>query len=183
MVSRFYLAISDAFTEAECDAAIALAGEARLAPAPVYGDGGGQIDTAVRNASTVLIGRDEAPWLFARLDDLLAQGGAAFGLPVGPISEQIQILRYDEGGHFALWHTDGGADAAEERLVSMSVELSALADHAGGALEIVPDLVGRPRVLERGGAHLFPSRALHRVTPVSRGTRWALVAWTGASEG
>jgi PKHD-type hydroxylase len=182
-VSRFYLAIPDAFTEVECDAVIALAGEARLAPAPVYGDAGGRIDTAVRDAGSVLIERDEAPWLFARLDALLARGGEEFGLPVGPITEQIQILRYGEGGHFGLWHTDGGADASERRLVSMSVELSALAEHEGGALELVPDLVGRPRVLERGGAHLFPSRALHRVTPVARGERWALVAWTGAPEG
>ena len=182
-MSRFYLAIPDAFTEVECDAAIALAAEARLAPAPVYGDAGGRIDTAVRDAGSALIARDEAPWLFARLDALLARGGEEFGLPVGPITEQIQILRYGEGGHFALWHTDGGVDAAGQRLVSMSVELSPLADHEGGALEIVPDLVGCPRVLELGGAHLFPSRVLHRVTPVSRGTRWALVAWTGGPEG
>jgi PKHD-type hydroxylase len=34
-------------------------------------------------------------------------------------------------------------------------------------------------LLPRGGARLFPSRAIHRVTPVTRGVRHALVAWTG----
>ena len=64
----------------------------------------------------------------------------------------------------------------------MSVELSERADYDGGELEIVPDLVGRARTLPRGSAQLFPSRALHHVTPVERGRRWALVAWTGLEE-
>jgi PKHD-type hydroxylase len=46
-------------------------------------------------------------------------------------------------------------------------------------LEIAPGTIGLPRTLPRGGARLFPSRAIHRVTPVTRGERWALVAWTG----
>ena len=91
----------------------------------------------------------------------------------------MQILRYDPGCHFQRWHTDGGLDRIEKRLISVSVELSDAADYEGGTLEIVPDLVGRPRSVPRGGATFFPSRALHRVTPVTRGTRRALVAWTG----
>lgn len=177
-MTGLYLAIADALSRAECDAAVALA-DGRLTPAPVYGGDGPMVNLMVRDVATVLIERAEAPWLFERLDALFAQGAAAFALPVGPISEPIQILRYDEGGHFQVWHSDAGGDRIEQRRISMSVELSALGDHEGGALEVVPELVGRPRELARGGAHLFPSRALHRVAPVTRGTRWSLVAWTG----
>ena len=177
-MAGLYLAIDDALSDAECDAAIALA-TGRLAPAPVYGGDGPMVNPLMRDVASVLIERGEAGWLFERLDDLFARGAAAFELPVGPIAEPIQILRYDEGGHFQMWHSDAGDDRVEQRRISMSVELSALADHEGGALEVVPELVGRPRALARGGAHLFPSRALHRVGPVTRGTRWALVAWTG----
>lgn len=177
-MTGLYLAVPAALSEAECDAAIALA-DGRLAPAPIYGGDGAIVNPAVRDVASALIERAEAPWLFARLDGLFAEGAAAFDLPVGPISEPIQILRYDSGGHFQMWHSDAGGDRVEQRRISMSVELSALAAHEGGALEVVPDLVGRPRELERGGAHLFPSRALHRVGPVTKGTRWALVAWTG----
>jgi len=176
-VTKSYLAVPAAFDAAECDAIIALAGA--MEAAPVYGGGERQIDPAVRNVRSRLIARAEAGWLFERLDALLALGGAEFGLPVGPIAEQIQLLRYDEGGHFALWHTDGGTDADRQRLVSLSIELSEREDYEGGELETVPDLIGRTRTLPRGSAQLFPSRALHRVTPVTRGTRWALVAWTG----
>ncbi len=180
-MTRALLAVPDALTGAQCDAAIALAG-GRLRPGPLYGDAGEEIDSARRNVQSALVGRDAAGWLFDRLDALFQLGCAAFDLRVGPLTEPIQVLRYDTGGHFAMWHNDAGRDLGERRLLSLSVELSAAEDYHGGALEIVPDSIGARRTLPRGGACLFPSRALHRVTPVTRGTRWALVAWTGATE-
>ena len=180
-MSRTYLALPAAFDEAECDAIVALAADGPMEAGPLYGGDGRHVDKALRDVRSRLVGRAQAPWLFARLDSLFALGAEEFGLDVGPINEEIQVLRYDEGGHFAMWHTDAGTDA--QRRISMSVELSDRADYAGGELEIVPDLMGQARTLPRGSAQLFPSRALHRVTPVTGGTRWALVAWTGAPEG
>jgi PKHD-type hydroxylase len=176
-MSRTYLAVAAAFDDAECDAIVALGGAAPMEDGPLYGGDGRQVDKARRDVRSRLVARGEAPWLFARLDRLFARGAEQFGLEVGPVGEPIQVLRYDQGGHFAMWHTDAGVDA--QRLVSMSVELSERSDYQGGELEVAPDLVGRARILPRGSAQLFPSRALHRVTPVTRGTRWALVAWTG----
>ena len=179
-MSRTYLAVPGALTEDECDSAIALAEPGRTARGPVYGGGGAEIDPARRDVQSTLVARAEAEWLFGKLDSLFAAAAGEFGLAVGPIGEEIQILRYDEGGHFRMWHSDAGIDHVDKRRISMSVELSERADYDGGELEVVPDLVGRARILPRGSAQLFPSRALHRVTPVTRGTRWALVAWTGA---
>jgi PKHD-type hydroxylase len=179
-VSRTYLAVPGALSEAECDAAIALADAGRTARGPVYGGGGAEVDPSRRDVQSTLVARSEAEWLFETLDSLFQTAAREFGLPVGPLSEEIQILRYDEGGHFRMWHSDAGLDHVERRRISVSVELSGRRDYEGGELEVVPDLVGRARTLPRGGAQLFPSRALHRVTPVTRGTRWALVAWTGA---
>jgi PKHD-type hydroxylase len=171
----------DAFSVEECDRIVALGAAGRPHPAPVYGASGGQVDPAVRNVVTSYRARsEETAWLYDRLDALFAEAAGPLGLPVGPISEEVQILRYDPGSHFALWHTDAGADAHGERLISVSVELSDPEDHEGGVLEIVPDTIGRPRSLPRGGARFFPSRALHRLTPVTKGTRHALVIWTGA---
>ena len=52
----------------------------------------------------------------------------------------------------------------------MSVELSERGDYEGGELEIVPD-TGRPArgPCRAAAPSFFPSRALHRVTPVTRG--------------
>lgn len=167
-----------AFSAAECDAILALAASTAAAPGPVWTGEVYEVDRARRDVSSQLIARDAAQeWIFARLDGLIAEAAPAFGLAAAPISEPIQLLRYDPGSHFAQWHSDAGYDLGRGRLVSLSVELSEPADHEGGDLEIVPDTVGRRRTLPRGGALIFPSRALHRVTPVTRGQRWALVAW------
>lgn len=173
--------VPNAFSEAECDALIALGERSGLAPATVWTPAGDAVVATSRSAETSYhpLGVETA-WIYERLDRLFAEAGAALGLPVGPVAEPLQILRYGVGGHFQTWHSDAGYDRGQGRLVSVSVELSPLGDHDGGDLEIVPDTIGRARNLERGGARFFPSRALHRVTPVTRGVRWALVIWTGA---
>jgi Uncharacterized iron-regulated protein len=53
------------------------------------------------------------------------------------------------------------------------------AAYDGSDLEM--NATGRPEMLprERGKLILFPSYQLHRVTPVTRGKRSALVAWIG----
>ncbi len=177
---RFSLEMPNAFTAAECDAIVALGEDKAGEGAPVWTDLGYAVDAAARNAETVLRHREaETASLFARLDALFAAAGEELGIPVGPLTEPVQILRYDVGSHFRTWHTDCGLDRIETRRLSASVELSGPDEHEGGLLEIAPDRMGGPRTLPRGGAVFFPSRALHHVTPVTRGVRRALVAWTG----
>ena len=174
------LEIEDALTAAQCDSIIGLAQGGPMHPAPVYNAGDHVIDPRTRDVLLCLRGRDrETDWLYERIDVLFAAAAPAFDLRVAPMSDRIQILRYDAGGHFQTWHTDSGTDAQATRLLSISIELSDPADYGGGLLEIAPGRIGRPRSLGRGGACIFPSRALHRVSPVIRGIRWSLVNWTG----
>jgi PKHD-type hydroxylase len=175
-----YLEIADAFTASECDSIVALAPPSTMIPAPVYAAGDPLVDPRTRDVLLCLRRRDtETDWLYDRIDALFAAAAPAFEVEVAPMAERLQILRYEAGGHFQAWHSDAGIDRQETRLLSISVELSEPADHEGGLLEIPPDRMARPRSLKRGGACIFPSRALHRVSPVTRGTRWALVNWTG----
>ena len=170
-----------AFSAEECARIVALAEAAGLAPATVYGGAGTQVDANIRDVATSHhVRTTETAWLHDRLDALFAEAAAALGVSVAPMAEPLQILRYDEGGHFRTWHSDAGLDARDRRLLSVSVELSPREAHEGGDLEIVPSVLGR-RTLEQGGARFFLSRALHRVTPVTHGTRWALVNWTGGA--
>lgn len=169
-----------AFSEAECESLIALGERSGLVPATVWAGQGDEVDPATRSAWTSHHPRGPGTaWIYDRLDPLFAEAGHVLGIAVGPVAEPLQILRYDEGGHFRTWHSDAGYDAMDRRLVSVSIELSPLGSHEGGDLEIIPDTVGRARTLPRGGARFFPSRAIHRVTPVTRGVRHALVIWTG----
>ena len=179
-MALIYFDCPSAFTEAECESIILVAGSAQMEPGPVWRGAGYGVDPALRNVSTSYQPRDDATqWIYDRLDALFAKAAAELGMAVGPVSEDIQIMRYDTGCHFKTWHTDAGADKHSQRVISVSVELSDPDDYEGGVLEIVPDAIGRARSLARGGARFFPSRALHRVTPVTRGVRHALVIWTG----
>jgi PKHD-type hydroxylase len=182
-MSALHLDRPTAFTSAECEAIVALARSRTMEPATVYGSGGDEVAPTLRSAERCHLSRDQTPaWLFERLDTLFAQGASHFKLPVEPVFETIQVVRYGFGDHFQSWHSDAGTDRYYQRQISLSIELSDLADHEGGVLEIAPGTVGTARSLPRGGARLFPSRAIHRVTPVTRGERWALVAWTGLKE-
>jgi PKHD-type hydroxylase len=172
----------DAFTAAECDTIVALALGGGLEPATIYDGVADHVDPRQRQAERCYLSREVADgWIHARLDALFAEAAAHFGLAVDPLFEDVQFIRYGLGGHFQTWHSDAGVDRFEARRISISVELSAPDDYDGGVLEIAP-AVGRPRIVPRGGARLFPSRAIHRVTPVTRGVRHALVAWTGRKE-
>jgi PKHD-type hydroxylase len=174
-----FLDFSEAFTASECAAIIALATRETLEPATVWNGAANHIDARTRQAERCYWSRDsEIAWIHDRLDTLFTEAAARFETEVDPVFEDIQFIRYDVGAHFHTWHSDAGIDRYEERRISVSVELSDASDYEGGVLEIAPAM-GLPRTLPRGGARLFRSRMIHRVTPVTRGVRHALVAWTG----
>lgn len=70
-----------------------------------------------------------------------------------------------------------GSDFRLRSDLSMTVFLSDPADYDGGEL-VVEDLFGEQRVkLGAGDAVLYPASSLHRVEPVTRGTRLASFLW------
>jgi PKHD-type hydroxylase len=156
---------------------VALVGRHALEPATVWSGTHDHVDLRMWQAERCHLPRNACEWVYGRLDTLFAEVAARLDIAVDPLFEDIQLVRYGAGAHFQIWHSDAGADRQAERLISASVELSDAGDYEGGVLEIVPAL-GLPRTLPRGGARLFQSRLLHRVTPVTRGVRHALVAWT-----
>ncbi|HEU0072013.1 MAG TPA: 2OG-Fe(II) oxygenase [Alphaproteobacteria bacterium] len=83
----------------------------------------------------------------------------------------------NDQGHYD-WHTDKNGDGMPTRKLSITFQMSDPASYDGGDLEInaYGSIDKCPR--ERGKLILFPSYELHRVTPVTRGTRSALVAWS-----
>lgn len=174
-----YFDVPSAFTPAECDAIVALGARRPLEPATVWNGTHDHVDARVRTAERCLWRRDsDTAWIHDRLDALFAVAAARFETEVDPVFEDIQLIRYGVGAHFQTWHSDAGTDRYEARRISASVELSDASDYEGGVLEIAPAM-GLARTLPRGGGRLFASRMIHRVTPVTRGVRYALVAWTG----
>lgn len=171
--------VPDALTPAECDALIALVQDHPLKDAGLVG---GTKAHSIRRADIAwLDDLPEASWVMERMMRMVSQANhQAFGFDITDFGESPQVARYDatREGHFD-WHSDIGAgNWAAKRKLTIVIQLTAPNDYTGGALELQPDSNLRiaPRTL--GTAILFPSFVLHRVTPVTTGTRWSLTLWS-----
>ena len=141
--------------------------------------GVGATDSEVRRSQVVFFGAERKyQWLYERVWAAAQQCNRQFfGVDIAGVEPNIQLGRYDAADRgFYNWHTDFG-DFRPLRKISVSIQLSDPADYEGGDLELLFD--HQPHKLEkaRGSFIAFPSFMLHRVAPVTRGTRWSLVAW------
>jgi predicted 2-oxoglutarate/Fe(II)-dependent dioxygenase YbiX len=141
--------------------------------------GAGATNAAVRRSRVVFLGMEpKYRWLYERIwAAAQACNRSFFGVDITGVEANVQLARYDSSDNgFYDWHTDF-AGFRPLRKLSFSVQLSAPEDYEGGDLELWA--ANRPQVAvrERGALIAFPSFTLHRVAPVTRGTRWSLVAW------
>ena len=95
------------------------------------------------------------------------------------VHESMQFLLYSaEDQGFYDWHMDRGiSGTASLRKLSMTVQLTPSNAYDGGLLELRTgrDVQSMPKL--PGSTTIFPSYVLHRVTPVQRGEREAIVIW------
>lgn len=97
--------------------------------------------------------------------------------------EQVQIGRYDKGGHYD-WHTDEVTLPKNDlnttnkiRKISISIQLNDPNEYEGGNLEFkVRENVDSLK-MQQGDIIVFPSFVEHRVTPVTEGARYSAVTW------
>lgn len=88
----------------------------------------------------------------------------------------MKVIRYATGDHYT-WHSDLGGGDASDRKLSVTVQLSKPDSYRGGELELLagPSPTVTPKTL--GATVIFPSYTVHRVAPITHGTRLALVTW------
>ena len=171
--------IPEALTGPECEALIAL-----CAAAPMRDAGLVRGTTAHQIRRADLSWLDDIPqasWVMDSMMRLVAQANReSFGFDLTEFAESPQVARYgaEREGHFD-WHSDIGAGAlAQKRKLTVVVQLSLPGAYEGGVLEVWPDSTVRSAPRDRGAAVIFPSFELHRVTPVTAGTRWSLTLWS-----
>ncbi|CAE7221325.1 CPK2 [Symbiodinium microadriaticum] len=177
----FTVAVSAAFSEAECEELLRLAGPGE--EALVSGNQGpGYFKEEVRVAKMYTVNPDDArfQWVFKRLWQIATETNRLhWKLGRLKFMEPLNLVSYtaaedgDVNGHYD-WHADlmPGAES-EGRLLSLSVQLSRGSDYQGGALVVGTEESSRGL----GDAVTFPSYMAHCVLPVSKGVRHALVAW------
>lgn len=119
-------------------------------------------------------------WIFRRMSETIAfTNRQFFQFEVTGFGEGLQFTEYTAPGDHYGWHTDSGVNQ-QVRKLSATTLLSDPDDFDGGDFEI--SVTGNDDDLEtmergQGRTVVFPSWTPHRVAPVTRGTRYSLVAW------
>jgi PKHD-type hydroxylase len=119
----------------------------------------------------------ESQWIFERVFDVVSKLNRQYWQFEISGSERIQFSRYAEQEYYD-WHMDlGGRGPLSRRKVTVTVQLSEGADYDGGELEVNMGSIVRSASKQKGALIAFPSYALHRVLPITRGVRFSLAAW------
>ncbi|WP_341211107.1 Fe2+-dependent dioxygenase [uncultured Limimaricola sp.] len=105
------------------------------------------------------------------------QGNELFTLAARPRAMTPLILsRYRQGQTYGL-HVDDALMQGLRTDISFTLFLSDPESYDGGELVIEDGFEARAVKLPAGGLMLYPSTTLHRVAPVTRGERLAVVGW------
>lgn len=181
-MNRSQFAVTRACFTSEEIALICSAGDSNLSD-------GSRDYTGVSRSSLVCMMSPSAQegWLFNRLWTILAEHNKKFYDYELDYIQPLQYSLYDSAhnGHYE-WHQDWGSAVFDPqrpelcRKLSFTLQLSDPKDYEGGALEInygQDYSTESGFYLEQGSLISFPSFMLHRVTPVTKGTRRSLVGW------
>lgn len=137
--------------------------------------------TAGRFAATVKANDQAVPGpeldaVLTKVEAALA-GNALFRSAARPKAMTRLILsRYREGQTYGL-HVDDAMMGGLRTDLSFTLFLAPVESYDGGALIIEDSFEARAIKLNPGDMILYPSTTLHRVEPVTRGERLAVVGW------
>lgn len=119
----------------------------------------------------------ESEWLFRRMTDVVLNlNNQFFKFDLDGFAEGFQFTKYEAPAGKYDVHIDKSY-GKNIRKLSVVVQLSDPADYEGGDLCIQTSNEPQPMQKEQGFLAAFPSYTLHGVTPVTKGTRYSLVAW------
>jgi PKHD-type hydroxylase len=118
-------------------------------------------------------------WIYEKLAQACIQTNETkYKFEILGFQTELQLANY-EGNGFFEWHMDFGPGDISNRKLSITVQLSDPSEYEGGELQFMinQNIITAPK--EKGTAIIFPSFALHRVTPVTSGVRKSIVGWIG----
>ena len=124
---------------------------------------------------------DRYKWIYEKLGNMITEANnELWKFNLTGMNEHIQYTEYyQDGGHYE-YHLDVGAKyPLNQRKISITVQLAGPDEYEGGEVQILkgkhPDSLPK----NKGCVLVFPSYILHRVTPITQGTRRSLVLWVG----
>lgn len=173
------------FTNEECDRIIALTKESYPQSAAV-GNKGHTIERSIRSANVFEVSySEETKWIFTKVAAAVSfANNNYFKYDISGITNSLQLIEYSSEseikGHYD-WHIDSGPGHVCLRKISFTAQLSNEKDYTECDLLINNHGEILSASKERGSIHMFPSYMFHRVNPIEKGTRYALVIWIHGS--
>jgi len=170
----------DVFSKEESDKIIEIFQKNKINNAQV-GTEVGIVNPGYRKSKIFWLPKEqEYSWIYERIiEKVVESNNEYFNFEISEIEDNIQISEYNsEYKGFYDWHIDvGQGGPVSRRKLSISVQLSDSATYEGGDLEFSDSAEQKTAMRERGAMTVFPSYMRHRVNPVTKGTRYALVVW------
>lgn len=176
-----YCYYTGVFDDDQIDGIIQLGDSLEMGNAQIGGNfetGGGE-DPNVRITTVSWVpANEDTGWLYRMLTDLTLQANEKwFGFDLQHI-ESLQYSVYNVGGFYDK-HIDHHYQGPGQlpRKLSFTMQLTDPSEYEGGQTLIHNAAEPWPIPQEKGTITFFPSYTLHEVTPVTKGTRKALVGW------
>jgi PKHD-type hydroxylase len=170
------------FTPEECNTIIEIGLDKERKAATIFGTDltKGDVDDSIRkNKVSWLEPEDDLEWAYRRLTDATTYLNTKyFKFELFGFTEKIQFTEYSNLQDRYKQHVDKVFNANIRKL-SLSVQLSDPKDYKGCELHIIDGPTPEVMRKDQGSLIVFPSYALHEVTPLTEGTRYSLVAWIG----
>ena len=133
----------------------------------------------IRDCKIVWLNED---WIYKLIHDFIVDANKASGWNFDVnFTEKAQFTIYGKNNYYD-WHIDemNPRKDGKIRKLSMSILLNDPSEYEGGVLEFnTPNGLFQCKELNQAGSLVvFPSNVSHRVTPVTKGTRYSLVSWS-----
>ena len=132
----------------------------------------------LRNSEIMFIAADKNnDWIYEKLSLACIQANSnRYKFDITGFQTELQLANYGIRNFFE-WHMDFGTGDLSNRKLSITVQLSDPDEYEGGELQFMINQNIFTATKEKGTAIIFPSFALHRVTPITKGTRKSIVGW------
>jgi PKHD-type hydroxylase len=149
----------------------------------VSGGENGIINEDIRRSKvTWLHNNKDSEWLYQRIANIVSElNSRFFRFNLTGFGEPFQLTNYDSSYQGTYnWHQDFGSKIS--RKLSCVMQLTDPSEYEGGNLEIMTSSTSTKINKCRGLITIFPSWTLHRVSPVTQGSRQSLVSWISGPE-
>lgn len=173
-----YVYYQGLFLPHEIDRILNFWDDQKIIKATVSGGAENTHEEDLRKSSVMFIDNTpENDWIYNKLAGLAINcNNERYWFDLLGFHQELQLTKYSTGDFFD-WHLDFGAGAISARKLSMTIQLSESDEYEGGDLQFMMNqkIVNAPR--KKGTIIIFPSFIMHRVTPITKGTRQSIVGW------